>query len=370
MGVSSQTKPNNKQSNNNQVSSSEPKSKKFVEAYKRNIWLYGGIFIIGAFACFFLGLYVRSTHPLRSDFLNLLAGSALTVGIFSILIGFPDFINYVIHRLREIIIEREYLKILSDDEKERLKKDLDEELYGKDAIKDQDSLYHFIDEKLSLMYKSSYRSNFIDEFTLFSSDIDDYWLVQNYTSYVYHKEKRDPEPFAISFAHRCDLIDQPKLKPEDILKDIKLSIGPEKFQLIKNGDCYLEPQDNEYLKDNIKINHKQLKDREKLIAEIKFNIEISDDIFESTKKRNIIIIANSEFFVHKRDNTFTLRMNKPTKTLFFSCRLMDGNYKMESTGFGFNPRSHTAITRSNFASVDIKEWLLPGHGAVISWLPI
>ena len=73
-----------------------------------------------------VSIYCFTSTPIVNKLFTLLAGAFLTTGIFSILLGFSEFMNYVTYKLREIIMERTYIKTLSSPEQDKLKTDLDE----------------------------------------------------------------------------------------------------------------------------------------------------------------------------------------------------------------------------------------------------
>ena len=103
-------------------------------------------------------------------------------------------------------------------------------------------------------------------------------------------------------------------------------------------------------------------------ARFGFEIELEDEMFQNNDF--VTVNINRIHLVDKKENSLYLTMVHPTKDMLLSCEMKDGNYRMFACSFGFNRNKHIIKTQKNSAFVDIKEWILPGHGAVITWAPI
>lgn len=334
-------------------------------AIRRNIWLWGFVLIGASILFYWLYREYKYTHLLLSDIFKLIAGSSLTAGIFSVLLGFTDFIDYVTYRLRDIIVHKEYLNTLSEPEQIKLKGDIDEAVYGRDAIKDPNSLYTFLKDKLTVLFRSGFRSKFTEEYTYRSSKKHkDYWVVENHTIYRHHRNKESK--FILSFGYQTDIIGKIK-KDVEFLRIMVVEIDGEAFHFKKmNGKYYLKAaNENEHMRNDLEIYYSVSPEKE--LIEFKFELEVADNLF--MEKDSVLINIFTEYLSHKTDNHLTFRMKKPTQDLAISFQFLDGKHQMFCSGFGFNPERHVRIEKENFAKVVITEWIMPGHGAVISWVP-
>lgn len=337
----------------------------FRGAIRRNIWLWGFVLIGASILFYWLYREYKCTHLLLSDIFKLIAGSSLTAGLFSVLLGFTDFIDYVTYRLRDIIVHKEYLNTLSEPEQVKLKGDIDEAVYGKDAIKDPNSLYTFLKDKLTVLFRSGFRSKFNEEYIYRSSNTkEDYWVVENHTIYRYHRNK-EPK-FSLFFGYQTDLLE--KMEEDfEFLRKMVIKIDDETFHFKKkNGKHYLiADNENEYMKNDLEMYYSV--SLEKKLLDLNFELEVADNLFR--EKDSVLVNITTEYLSHKTDNHLTFRMTKPTQDLSISFTFLDGKYQMSCSGFGFNPAQHVRTEKENFAKVVITEWIMPGHGAVISWVP-
>lgn len=336
---------------------------------KNNLKLFAVLFTTLSAFCYLLSHHVSGSYPEISNVALILAGSLLTTGIFSILIGFSDFMNYVSHRLREIVVENSYLKTLSRDQQLKFKETIDQQIFGEATIKDPESLYSFINQRVSNALRTPFRREFHNHFYYYNSDLADYWRVENRSSYILYKNGSNNKSIDIPFANDTVF---PKNCDKSELKSIKyeIKIGNANFNLKYEKEVYTLVGDglatNDY--NNFPVSVETTEESDRIKKSIRFTIKVPDELFNNNSFIYVKIFR--EQLYHKSDNIMFLRMTYPTKDVLLSCEMKDGrNYKMDCCAFGFDRQAHILYEAPNSASVNLKEWILSGHGAVISWLP-
>lgn len=318
-------------------------------------------------------------------FMRFIATGFLTTGLFSILLNFFDFIDYVTRRLRSIVVEHTYLRTLSGEIKLRFRKIIDEDLFGKDALRERGSLYYFLDEKLTDLFRAPYRDEFHDNY--YFDEYDENLMVQeNHTSYTLHRNQATS--VKIMWSHVIQKSENTKLT--DHLRTMKVEICRDAFEFDRDHALKLEENggvakeirfkpsyDNSYFIEPILINvpnlvgaiSTELESSERRIP-INFELEITEQMFDDYHD-SVVVNIKSDLLIPKKDNLIMLRTTFPTKDLYLSCEFKFGNFQTQTCAFGFGPQvGYKTREKINSAFVDIKEWVLPGHGAVIAWLPV
>jgi hypothetical protein len=331
----------------------------------RNIRIWAVLLIVSAL-CFFL-FSISCTDEFWKNLFFLLAGATLTSAIFGIMLEFSDFTDYVTYRLREIVVDHSYLKTLSTDKKLNFKRMIDEELFG-EAIKTPESLYSFVDAQISKLLKSSYRKDFHD-IHIYRSHNDNWWEDDGDTVYFLYKNKYDTEKLAIRYTTISVYPEGILLTENELLSKLDVKIDEEIFALGKDhmsGKFYLKANEkNKIMTNNQDICLVFLQEEDGRKFECSFCIILDDLMF--SHKDHVRVRIQSASLQHKSDKSHSLRVHYPTKDVLLSCAFEDGALKLNGTAFGFNNENHMIREQRSFASIDIKEWMLPGHGAIISW---
>lgn len=338
-----------------------------------NIKLVAFIFILLSIilyiTAYFLKTYIH-VCPIWTDLLIMVAGSCLTTGAFSVLLGFSDFINYVAKRLTDIVINNSYLDSLSSDKKLDLKKAIDEQIFGNVAVSDSQSLYRFIDQRTGDIFKSPYRTEYHDQYIFKNSVYDDFWSLENHTCYCLREGAVDGSRHSVPFHGGFLIPNEDVLEKDDFFTCI-INIGKDKLKTVKTGKAFkLSPDpNNKHLKNDIEITSRISTDNNICKWYIDFDISLPDAMINDYNKSVIVDFTTNRLY-YKLDNVVFLTMSYPTKDVFMACEIQDGDFKMQCCAFGFDADSHVIRLSDNSASIDLKEWLLPGHGAVITWQQI
>jgi hypothetical protein len=307
--------------------------------------------------------FTHSGNKFICSVFSLLAGSLLSTAIFSILLGFSDFINYISRKLREIVVEDTYLKDLSLNKKMKLKKIIDEQFFGSESINDPKGPYIFINRKFGELLKLPYRAEFRDIYIYKNSDYEDYWVVENYTTYRLFRNKGNSEKLGISYGHENVFIGgHSSPSHHNALTELDVSIGNENLKLSSNDEqLLLTPEkNNHFLDEQIVVN--LTKNGE--AVEVCFSIEISHEMFD--EEDSVFVKIRRKGLTHKSDKNLFLEMSYPTKDVLFTCEIMEGKYQMDCNAIGITE----TIKEENSAKVTVTDWVLPGFGAVITWTPL
>jgi hypothetical protein len=243
---------------------------------------------------------------------------------------------------------------------------IDEQLFG-EAIKTPDSLYFFVDDQISRLLRSSYRKNFKD-IHVYRTYNDDWWEDDSDTSYLLYKNIYDTGkliiPYVINSAYPQSIVNE-----SDIISKLKVFVDDEIYELEKescSGKKYLKAdKENKCLKTNYDVSFHIINEEDERKYEYSFNIPIDDLMLSNKDHVRVRILSKS--LQHKSDKNHSLRVHYPTKDVFLSCAFQDSELRLVGRAFGFNTQNHITKEQKNYAFVDVKEWMIPGHGAIISW---
>lgn len=312
--------------------------------------------------------------------LNLLAGSLLTVGFFSILMGLNDFIEYITLRLRSIVVEHTYLKDLSTNQRDRLRASLDELKFGVGTLQGTDSLYRFLNYRISKLYNLPYRTNFHDIYYYHKTEDPDLWLQVNHTNYVFYKN--DVE--SVEIAWELSILKYKNKLSINSLKELTIQIDDQFLECSEKSakgtqnignntvDTILVKPDsrNEILVDEIELTVESDRKSDPNSIFFSFSVALPDEMFDE-EKNFVAVEISAKTLLPKVDNYVMVSMAYPTKDLLLLCEFKSGKNLINGVAFGFQPKlAYNIKTNENSGLVDIKEWVLPGHGAVLTWYPL
>ena len=339
------------------------------KVYRNNIRLWSLVFILFGVTSYLVSGLIPSEMNNLIGLICVFAGAFITTGFFSILLGFTDFMNYITRRLSGIVVENEYIEVLSRDQKLALKRTIDGNLFSKEAVESPDSLYSFIDKQIASILTTPYRREFHDHYTYRDSEYEDYWEQTNKTVYHFYihdfKDIYD-EDLKIRFSNEMiPPMQDPHLA--DILRDYTIQIDDELLEYVKTDDgAILKPNpNNQYLKQNIDVQMDSVPQGNSEKVRIHFSFCLDRRMFE--EKNYVLVNMDRRILLSKDENNLYLIMSYPTKDMMLICEFHSGDYILEGTAFGFEPKSHIKRFDKNSASIDIKEWIFPGHGAVVTW---
>ena len=364
-------KENNKEKKNNKKEKNNEEEK-----IKRALLLYAITFILISVILYLISYIVslpEVDYPTFKDIFRFLAGAFLTTGIFSILLGFNEFIDYVNHHLREIVVEHSYLKMLNSKTKIALKKAIDDAQFGEGVTNDETSLYSYINAGLNKLSISSYRTDFKDLYHI-KEENKDFWKISSETSYTLYKNQEDQIVIGRTENERYYC---PSMEPESYIVDSNVTIGTDKFTLEKiNEDgktkCVFKANSNNvHLKNDIDIIFNTTPDNVRgntKSTKLKFSYTfiLPNSMFINNEK-GVHVSFLETTLSHKSENYIYTFMSRPTKNMYATCLFDNNTFTFHCSGVSFDGKEPIKYIKPNMATIDIKEWVLPGHGAIIIW---
>lgn len=292
------------------------------------------------------------------NLLMCLGTTLVTIGAGTVLYSYFDFVNYVQDKLKDVVVNRNFTDIMSDEAKKELAYRLEKEILHHTEV---NNLYDFVqDEVLSLARKAFY-----EEFTLnISCERKGNEIHKTiYKDYVINC-KTQPD-FDIcknnNFAIKCK-----ETCPTNPAEYIELSINGINF----SGDDYELTEENTndevYNKRCIYTLNEQAKEK------IKNGLGNNWDY-----KYNVS--SEMESIVLDDDMTFSFRLYFPCKKTTFLFTYNPEEFEVMEDVFAFKDtdtddagKKKSVVTRHNKGSilVNIDNWILPGDGITFVLSPI
>lgn len=198
------------------------------------------------------------------------------------------------------------------------------------------------------------------------TDNPEVWECTNHTTYKLCFNKDSSEKLTVPYGHD-DLCIEAYSSAYETLLDFKLGIADDILRLKKaDGRLSLVPEDtNEYYKDPIEIDSYLTTEGNSERQGFNVLVEIPDSLTEMFNE--FIVSIRRVQLINRFENQVTSRVGLPTKDVYTSCNIDSDNYLVNCASFGIDTKRHVIDRGRNFASANIKEWILPGHGAVMTW---
>lgn len=287
----------------------------------------------------------------NKNIINNIAIVTMTFGLGSIVLEFYGFVDYMRRRIKDVIIEEDYLGMLSNSGRKELKRKLDRFIFFPNLKEiSNDSLYHVIERDIT----DSLQDYFYKE----------YILSVNCT---YEEECLKKTIFkTVTFGH----IDPNKEVKLDYMFDscftLFENVNKDVFVLKK---CIFE---GENVTNKIKLSFEDIKHDSHLDNKIyqKRVIVKSEGL---TFKNKAMLELEYETFVPKNDLNFTSRVNKPCQHYCVHFNYNENEADVYWQGFGFMEQGKQSrlLTRKerNGITIRFKDWILPGDGSVFFIVP-
>lgn len=334
---------------------SDDEKRRFYEKY--TLLLPGVISIL--VACLFFSweidimIQIADTQnidlEIKKNIYNNIAIVTMTFGLGSIILEFYGFVDYMRRRIKDVIIEEDYLKMLSDTKRKEIKRKL-EKLILFPNVKEisKDSLYHVIERDITDILKDYYYKEFI--------------ISVNCTYEEDHLKKTFFKN--ITFAH----IDPNKeIKLDHFINSCFTLFSDEKKKIFELKKCIF---DGENVMDKIDVEYEDIKNDSNLDGKIyKKRVIVKSKSGELLKFKNKATLEMEyDTFVPKEDNNFTSRVNKPCQhyCVHFNYNEEEATVNWEGFGFMEQGKRHRLLTRKerNGITIRFKDWILPGDGSV------
>jgi hypothetical protein len=344
--------------------------KAWIKKTFQNVLLYVFLFLLAAIVCFLLTMVVSEERKEVIDLLMLLSGSFLTTSIFSILLGFTQFTDYVTKRLRDVVVEKRYIRGLPPALKQELREIIDIDIFGEAAIREKGSLYEFVNNRMNFLYNSHYRTDFRDMYHMHKTETPGYWKSVNRTTYQMCFNKDSVEKLIVPYGYDDLCVEDDDTSYKTLL-ELEIVIHDDDLMLKKKdkGIMSLIPNEsNKIFTNEIPIETSIFKEGDSKRHGFNVSITIPDKLTE--EKSNFIVAIRRVQLINEQEGSVTSRVGLPTKEVYIACQISDGQYIMNCSSFGILQKRHVIDRGLNFASADLKEWILPGHGAVMIWRKI
>lgn len=322
---------------------------------------YYAIFV--GIICMLISLYINIYFEIHSvgeigskivdsilSVLNTIISMVIGIGVSTIVLDFFSYVQYTRERLKEIIIDKSFIKKLSDDEKKSIIFSAEESLYFKDGKILPNSLYADVKKKITPLLNSCYFSEFC---IIISCEVDEAegHIKKEILKSMKIISNEDDVEFRLPFAM--------------YIREVDCEEAEQPYQVIS---CIFQEED---ITDKFKASQKEDKSKKT------DNEKASDD--------NVRYKQNYPFRLKKGENKIDLKVKTivPTNdkvyihTVTLPCMQYKAIYTVNSEGYwidgyGFalenkseSHKKNVSYSRiGNSLTIDIDEWALPGEGVV------
>ncbi len=273
-----------------------------------------------------------------SKFIENIAGIIFAASIGTLMLDFFSYIKYAQERIKEVIIDKKFLRTVSDDEKKNIISTLESSLYFKDEEIPQDSLYTNIKHKVIPLLDSEYFEKYHTHIDCKIEDGKIYKTIYNkFTVYSYTDNASFKLPFSVYYS----------------VEDIKNIDNHYEFRNLKFNNQKLETSKNDTFSQEIdgSFNSKQKK--------YSFQRELP-----LIKGPNTISYEVSSI-VDISDNIYSRTITLPCKNFTVDFNLDSDDYNVKGYGFAIDKTESVKIhTYAKGCQIEFLDWVIPGDGFI------
>lgn len=283
------------------------------------------------------------------NILNIITSMVVGIGVSTIVLDFFSYVQYTRDRLKEIIIDKSFIKKLSEEEKKNIIFKAEESLYFKDGKILPNSLYADVKKKITPLLDTYYFSEF--DMTI-SCDVDeDKGVIRKeiLKSMKIISNKNDEEyeiPFSVCLR-------QPDCEEVEEAYEIISCI----FQSKDITADFKEAQE----KTKIKVRESD-KDDTQISAKYLFKLKKGENRIEMRTK-TVVPISDNTY-----SHYFTIPCMKCSTTFIMNTE----NYSVDGYGFALEDKRDSEDGKNNVnyhrvggsLTISIDEWALPGEGSM------
>lgn len=254
----------------------------------------------------------------------------LSIGNMSL--DFFSYADYMRERIEEVVINKKFLKTISDKEKRKIIETLESSLYFNDQPINTDSLYYNIKNKIVPLKQYYERS-----FTHIDCKIERGFIYKTlYNTLVIKTEEEESYyklPFTITF-NKKDI--NKKKSPYNIMK---IKVNGEPVEILKKHLVCDETRDKMHV----------------------YSFE-----YPLILKKGINTIHYVSTSVVKiNDNTYTRTVVVPCKNCVVEMSLLNDDYEILGKGFAIDKDKNLDIQYyNNSCRIEFKDWIIPGDGCI------
>lgn len=287
-------------------------------------------------------------NPLLNIF-NIVISIIIGIGVSTIVLDFFSYVQYTRDRLKKIVVDKSFIKELSDDEKKNIIFKAEESLYFKDGKILPNSLYADVKKKIIPLLDSCYFSEF-------------------------------------SVTISCDVDEKEGVIKKEILKNVKIisNENDTEFKIpfsvyLRQPDCGEVMQAYEIVScifqgENITESFKMAQEHIKVDDKVsdKDDTKISANYQFKLKKGENTIEIKSRTKVPINDNVYTHYLTLPCMKFTSTFIMNTENYSVSGYGFALENTRDSGNDKDNVnyyrigksLTISINEWTLPGEGSM------
>jgi len=269
---------------------------------------------------------------------NSMIGIVLGLGISTLALDFFSYIQYAQDRIKEVMIEKDYLDTLSSDEKREIIGKLESSLYFKNAPIPEDSLYVNIKSKILPFLEKNYLD---DYFLHIDCSIEGNVIRKNMTHELIIYSYADDAEYTLPFSVYMDKSSSSSYRVETLSFN-KKRIAP--FDSVEHVDQTVtrDERNTEVYKNHLKFPFK-------------------------LKRGKNIITYTSVSTVDISDISYTHNLTMPCKHYVAEFALHDSEYNVRGYGFSIDKQDGLDIKYfNNTCRIEFNDWTIPGDGIIFT----
>jgi|GEM_PF-4872239 len=279
-----------------------------------------------------------------------LGGTLTVAGIVAIGLEFISYVDYAKNKLKELLIDDQYVNTLEEKKLKELQVKIEERLLFGDFKPPQNSFFKIVHQDIEPLLEGIFIEHYdiVVDCRCEDSTIKKDVHITMYLSSMKRKNGTSLKLYKGDKKDICSLVSIEGFSPEDIYELKSFMI---------NG---------EELVDDVKVDYKA-------INELPYNTDIVLDmtaISEKTSIKSDVITTHEIRFstiVPETDNIQTSRVQYPTRNYTYTMNYDETQVRIRGEGFGFmDSERNTAIINHyrNSTRLRFNDWILPGDGAL------
>ena len=254
------------------------------------------------------------------------------------MLDFFSYIKYAQERIKEVVIDKDFLKTVNDDEKKKIISTLESSLYFKGEDIPPDSLYTNIKETviplLDMEYYEKYHTHIdceIKDGKIYKKIFNDFSIFSPKENSVYKL------PFSVYFS----------------LDDIEEIEAPYSFKNLCFNDVPISISENDTV-----------------VNEIQDNADVRKKSYTFQRSLNLKQGLNSVYYeitsvVDCSDNIYSRTITIPCKNYVVDFHIKNPDYCVKVHGFAIDVKDNVKIKYyANTCRIEFTDWVIPGDGFI------
>lgn len=273
-----------------------------------------------------------------AEFLENVFGLIFAASIGSLMLDFFSYIKYAQERIKEVIIDKDFLRTVNDEEKKKIISTLESSLYFKGEDIPEDSLYTNIKEKIIPLLDEEYYEKYDTHIDCEIKDGKIYKTIfNNFTIYSPRDNSVFRLPFSVYYA--ADDIDQ--IEVPHLFNNLRFN----------NQPVSISEQDTE------------MKDVNESLDIHKKSFTLKRDL--TLKKGLNTVSYETKSIVDISDNVYSKTMTLPCKNCTLDFHVKTSDYSVKAYGFALDTTECVSIKYyDNICKVEFSDWVIPGDGCI------